>query len=235
MNIGIFGDSFCDGSPFPHKTPWYQMLADYGHNVTSYGECASSSLYSANLIRQYHHNYELIIWCVTSPNRISFLNSNNVPVHVHWPNFIFSKDDHDPLTLKRIDVIKDWAKYVQDTDQESLINDCVARHFLTVYPNLMIVPCFEEPLKEEFCLGKIVTEENNYYFPNLKNSSDIYRKYSDLRVCHMTDTNNEILAKLINGNLNPGIFSADLSQFVSHDRDFNYYFEKLTILKHIIS
>lgn len=207
MKIGIFGDSFCDGTVLPEKTPWYQILEDYGHTVTTYGACASSILYSANLLQQYQHEYEFIIWGVSSPNRISFPNSEGVQVHVHWPNFVFSKNNKfDSLTSKKIDIVKDWAKYIQDYEQEVMVTDSLARHFLTKYPNLMLVPCFEDPLREEFSLNKIVTKENDYFFHKNYDLGEIYKKYLDKRVCHFTDTNNEILAKLINESLAPGIF-----------------------------
>jgi hypothetical protein len=68
--------------------------------------------------------------------------------------------------------------------------------------------------------------EAQFYFPN-KTIPEIYQVARDLRFGHLTDENNLILAKLINANLQPGIFQTEYSNFVTPIQPFDNCFGKL--------
>jgi hypothetical protein len=215
MNIAIFGDSYAEKNS--NHIAWWQQLKNFGHNVVSYGEGGSSIDFSAKLILEQHSNFDFIIWCMTTPGRFSIkipgrdktfhsartLTHTGIRISKHIPADI----DHEI-----IDTCQRYLKYVFDPDFENVAGKALANYFLNIIPNLMIVPCFPPPLETNFNLYELCTRELQQVFPN-KETHEVYQDWEDIRVCHLTAKNNQILAEIIANNLKPGIFSTDYSRF----------------------
>ena len=110
MNIGVFGDSYAEKNTSP--TIWYHLLHnEHGHNVESFGAGGSSINFSARLIDQMAKNYDLVIWCLTTPGRFSF-QVDGRPHHV-----VTARDNYQGASLeiaKKHQVSIDYLKYVFD-------------------------------------------------------------------------------------------------------------------------
>lgn len=215
MKIGVFGDSYAEKSYQFAETPsiWYNFLhTEYGHNVECFGEGGSSIMFSAELIRQYANNYDLAIWCLTTPGRFSFTKANeNRSYHVTTAWDRCNSNDVD--LNKKHEVCIDYLKYVFDWDTENLIGKSLVSYLQLQFPNLMIIPCFPPPLSATFNLYELCEQEAQHYLPGQK-IYEIYKTYRDLRPGHITVDNQKILAKLINNQLTPGVFQTSYNNFV---------------------
>lgn len=228
MKIGVFGDSYCDKVRVNEPVPviWYNFLQkNYGHTVECFGEWGSSILFSAKLIEKYASNYDLVIWCVTTPGRFSFPDpSSDRSYHVTtaWDECRTT----DPDLVKKHQVCLDYLKYVFDWETENLIGKSVVFRLQSQFSNLMIIPCFPPPLDAKFNLYTLCEQEARFYFPG-KQLHEIYKDYRDTRPGHLTLKNHEILANLVNDNLKPGIFQTSYDNFVQPTLPLDQIFKKL--------
>lgn len=229
MKIGVFGDSYCDKVRVNSIEPvvWYNFLQqDYGHTVDCFGEWGSSIVFSAKLIEQHAANYDLVIWCVTTPGRFSFPGPTphlrSYHVTTSWDKCVTKDID----LIKKHEVCTDYLKYVFDWETENFVGRSIVSYIQTTFPNIMIIPCFPPPLSAKFNLYELCEREANFYLPG-KELHEIYKDYRDRRAGHITSTNQEILGKLINDNLVPGVFQTSYDNFVDPTMPFEQVFEKL--------
>jgi hypothetical protein len=127
---------------------------------------------------------------------------------MHNDDYKNNGDVEDMIT----NACRQYLQYVFDPEIENLIGKSLSHYFLNTIPNLMIIPCFFPPLDSAFNLYELCTKELKTFFPK-KEVNEIYKSYADLRMCHLTEKNNEILAELINSNLKSGIFVTEYSNF----------------------
>lgn len=216
MKIGVFGDSFADRADHPHNTAWWRYLQNkHGHDVTCYGEPGSSIPFSAALILKNHEAYDVNIWCLTSPNRFSVKMPSGEVFH----SAMFVNHEGLDLMSPMPDEIKDFAlackyyhKYLNDWKTDSLIGRSVAHYIQQQVPNLIIIPCFRHPLQSDFSLYQLSVLEMDSLMPGAT-PSQVLRSYHDTRSCHLTNANNELLADMLNANLEPRVFTADYQDF----------------------
>ena len=227
MKIGVFGDSFADKSYQFSKSPaiWYNFLKNHNHTVECFAEAGSSILFSAELIKKHFQNYDLVIWCLTTPGRFSLPHIvNNRSYHITTANDICTNKDSEVITKHKICV--DYLKYIFDWETENLINKSLVAYLQNECGNLLIIPCFPPPLDVEFNLYKLCEWEADFYFPG-KSIPEIYQKYQDLRPGHITVDNQRILAELINQQLTPGVFQTSYTNFINPQLPIDKIFQKL--------
>jgi hypothetical protein len=209
VNIGVFGDSFAEKGA--DETIWFRLLqTKHGHTVTSFGESGSSINFSARLVDSLAKNYDLVIWCVTTPGRFSF-QVDNYQHHVTtaWDKY----RGNIPEIEKKHQACINYLKYVFDWEEENFVGRSIISYITKQHNNIMIIPCFPPPINKEFNLYTVCENEAQHYFPN-KTIPEIYQKYHDLRPGHISHENQKILAQLINNNLQPGIFQTDYNNFI---------------------
>lgn len=217
MKIGVFGDSFADQTHNPRSTAWWRYLQNkHGHDVTCFGEPGSSIAFGASLILENHKAYDVNIWCLTSPNRFSV----KMPSGEYFHSAKFVSHEGKDLTTLMSDEIKDFTlackyyyKYLSDWKTDILTGRSVVHYIQQQVPNLIIIPCFRPPLQSEFSLYQLSVLEMDSLMPG-GTPSQIFRNYNDMRSCHLTDTNNEILADMLHANLVPRVFTADYHDFL---------------------
>ena len=227
MKIAVYGDSFANKNW--DSGSWWQMLhSNHGHQVTSYGTEGSSILYSADLLRQHSHKYDFNIWCLTIPGRFSVRLSGDEYFHstyfMNHQGDLTGKQNHEYQYL--IDACHNYLKYVFDDESENLVGQALSEYFLSNVSNLMVLPCFIDPLNSTFNLYEVCIRELQVLFPR-KQVHEIYEKYNDKRVCHLTKKNNAKLAELISRSMSPGIFSTSYDNFSYDDIELNEILEKL--------
>lgn len=222
MNIAVFGDSYAEKSS--DITAWWQVLKQYGHEVTSFGEAGSSINFSAKLILEKYKDFDFIIWCMTTPGRFS-IEIPGCPGIFHTTNVLthtgvkVSDNSLSGIDNQIINACQLYLKYVFDPNLENLLGKALANYFLQLIPNLMIIPCFTPPLETNFDLYTLCTRELRQVFHKAE-TYRVYESWNDIRTCHLTPQNNQILAEIIANNLKLGIFSTDYS---------NFSFENITI------
>lgn len=227
MKIGVFGDSYAEKNYQDSSTPiiWYSFLKNYNHTVECFGESGSSILFSAELIKKHYQNYDLVIWCLTTPGRFSLPHTvNDRSYHVTTANDTCTSKDFEIITKHKVCV--EYLKYIFDWESENLVSKSLVLYLQSVCKNLLIVPCFPPPLNADFNLYKLCEWEADFYFPG-QSIPEIYQKYQDLRPGHITEENQKILAELINDKLTPGIFQTDYSNFIQPTLPIDKVFQKL--------
>lgn len=234
MKIGVFGDSFCHNydNLGDKNYSWYNMLRSYGHDVTTFGRAGSSLLWSAKQIKQQYDKFDFVIWIITSPQRIS-IELDEKPYHMHFS----SPDSNGWLAVRslKLDSSKDkmravemWFKYLMDLNDQVLISQSLLCLYKNLYSNLLMLPGFQDSFypfdtkPDMFNLYDLCVKEAMHYGAEKNNMLA-----RDIRLCHLSIENNAILARLINDNLQPGLFQTDYNNFNMHpSADENFYFGK---------
>jgi hypothetical protein len=127
----------------------------------------------------------------------------------------------------KIKLIKDWFKYIQDPDELYLVGVSVANYMLLRYKNLMVIPCFSDPMDCEFNLFNVSNKEIEYYFSGKETPFTLFQNYKEIRCCHLSIENNKILGDLVGNNLNPGIFQTSYENFVTAPKQPKDFYFKL--------
>jgi hypothetical protein len=236
MKIGIFGDSFCNKNRLNAPTPeiWYNFLqAEYGHDVDCFGEAGSSILFSAELIRQRAADYDLVIWCATTPGRFCFPASAE---HTVWQSTAYHvTSNSDVCNVKDVDLANkhraavDYLKYIFEWPQESFVGQAIVSYLQTLFSNIMVIPCFPSPLEAKFNLYDLSQQEIDFYFPG-KDCSEIFRNCYDMRIGHLTLDHHKILAQLVNNDLKPGIFQTSYDNFADPTIPYDDIFKPLSFI-----
>lgn len=229
MKIGVFGDSFAEKWYQKDNKIWYNFLQnEYGHTVESFGESGSSILFSAELIKKHAKNYDLAIWCVTTPGRISLPHADHLnpdhSYHISTSNDRCFNPDREVAVKHQ--VCADYLKYIFNWESENLVSLALVKYIQQEHKNLLIISCFPPPLSAEFNLYEASQREANFYFPGME-LSEIYKTHDDLRCGHISVENQKILAKLINDNLTPGVFHTSYDNFVKPPMPIEQLFKKL--------
>lgn len=228
MKIGVFGDSFADRNSV---SIWWKYLESiYGHDITSFGEGGSSLIFSAKKILENHQDYEFVIWCVTSSNRVTVwhrANHKEISVHVTGPG---TQDHRDPEIQHKINVTKQYLLHAWDGIDEEFADRCVIEYVKSQVKNLLIIPCFSGPIFENaesagFNLFALHQKETNFYFPNVPIEA-VIDQYQENRPGHFTDSTQKKLAELISKSLTPGIFSTNYEDFPTPVESFDQVFRK---------
>jgi hypothetical protein len=230
MKIGVFGDSFADSNT--SKSIWWKYLAEqYQHDVECFGESGSSLVFSATKLLNSYQNYDLVIWCATSSNRLTIwhrANFKEIPVHVTGRHH---KTYSDPEIQEKINIAEQYINHVFDWPEGEFVGHCVVNTVQSIIPNLLIIPSFTTPIyyKKDagFNLYDLCSRETKTYFPNGKEIADIMDEYHDTRAGHFTAETHQTLAKLVSQSLRPGIFSTKYENFSPPVESFENIFLKL--------
>lgn len=227
MKIGVFGDSFATKN---YKSIWWEYLSDYGHTIKSFGESGSSIIFSAKKILENHQDYDFIIWCVTSPNRITVWHRadyTEISVHVTGRRHVNHKN---PIIQHKIDVTKQYLLHAHDGPDGDFAGRCVIEYVRNMVSNILIIPCFGAPIynddDSEFTLYGLCKKETQYYFPH-QEISEIYDKFIDIRSGHFTESTHQVLAEKISVSLRPGIFTCGYEEFPVPTTPIDQAFEKI--------
>ena len=228
MNIGVFGDSYCDRNLTKNKPSWFELLRNHGHKVTSYGAGGSSTLYSAKLIEKHAAQYDFVIWCATNPMRLS-IQIDESPHNLHFTASNSHDQKHFTLDSSKVkcNLASNYYHQLLEIDDDGLVCRSLINYQLQKRDNLMIIPCFYDPLATDFNLYNVCEQEAQYYFPSTS-IPEVYLTFNDIRRCHLSIDNNQILSDLVAANLSSGVFQTEYSHFnYSPSEELSFYFSKV--------
>jgi hypothetical protein len=227
MRIGIFGDSYCDKNVNFIQPSWFELLKYYGHEIVSFGEGGSSILFSAMLLDKHANEFDFLIWGVTNPPRLS-ITINEPPYTLHFTqgNTYIPSEFKKHETVSKVVAVSEYFNHLLEFNEQDLIGLALVNHTMSKHKNLMVIPCFSDPLRLDFNLFDLCSKEIDYYFPNIS-YEEFFQTYSDLRRCHLSLENNKILADIVANNLKPGVFQTNYDNFVMNpNADKTFYFKK---------
>lgn len=220
MKIAIYGDSWAsEGLDKPHSyLGWPEILAKQpGYEITNFAVPGSSVYFSYKEFVKHHVKYDINVFLISSPGRL-FIDSipkySNTAKHISSIQTLKVRKEllkTDPLfesSLKnKLDKIYNaldlYYNYLQDDEYDLTINKALVHHAKSITTNTIFIPCFkgydEFPLIDIMRMEDAVLEFTKHY-----SSKDIHlnaiidnKVLVDNRVCHMTKSNNQVLAEKI--------------------------------------
>ena len=243
LSVGIFGDSFAAPAD-RHVTPgWPEILTD-NYTVTNYARRGSSLYWSYKNFIEYEDNFDITIFVVTQPGRIS-LAEDVVPPGGSGMNLMHVAANRIEDSLVRIaemrklnndSIWKSWEKiyncvkmyytYVHDRERGELFHNMIVNK-LTEFNDNIIIPAF--PIhRDEPCMRDIYRLENEAW--NI-DSTTLDSMYHDKRNCHMTYDNNKIFAEMLDTYIKSdrkNAFKINIDKFVTLDiNSLPLYLKKL--------
>lgn len=226
MKIAIFGDSYAKKSRPENKAPAWHDVIENKFSVDNFAEAGSSLFYSVDLFLKNHRQYDKIIFFVTSSHRKylpehSWFIENDLIVKNFTAATARQFQSHppeDPKVRRITDAICDYFSYIERDDYEHYVHRLMVDDIKKIRPDALLVDTVK-------CLWPIFEKETRYYGFDGHNINYV-NNYLDIRNCHLTDTNNEILASLVEQWIISGQFNFELDQFVDHDHEFDRYFVK---------
>lgn len=224
--IAIFGDSFAKHIMPDNPTPsWAQILAQ-DYKIDNFGEMGSSLFYSIELFLKNQHLYEKVIFCITSPGRLTL------------PERSWIKDPYNAQVVKSVTALSadqnrknrechsqsrriyqvafDYFIILQHNQFDHYVHDLMVSDIKSKRPDAL----FLESLLE---LNEIFEKENKHY--NLSRE-DLNTRYYDRRNCHLTRENNIILADKVRNWIETGNYSHNINDYINPTDPFEMYFTK---------
>jgi hypothetical protein len=242
IKVGIFGDSYADCVQRDSHNAitdinyigWPIILNSYPNlNVENYAKHCTSIFYSYKKFYEHRDKFDTIIFVVTQGSRLytsneDILISNLSTIDSLIQNLNLQSQTHT-LTYKQYIAAKmyyeylyepEFTDYVRDKIIEDVVNICNSEN-----KKLILIPAFEEDMAKikyfNFCLYQITTGElkaqfgfTDYVVENPKN-----------RACHMSKTNNKILARLLAEIINGKelVVTIDDFEFIKVNDPKNYW------------
>tara|TARA_B110000285_G_scaffold103520_2_gene117853 strand:- start:152 stop:937 length:786 start_codon:yes stop_codon:yes gene_type:complete len=171
-------------------TPWVDLL-----DADVYGHSGSDLYYSYNQFIKNHKNYDKCVFVITSPYRIS----TNINGWLHCASYEDAVEKIKFSTSAKMKLyftnLADYFKnvYYQDLEKPMLIHQAMLDSITLLRPDTLFINAYPD-------LKNVYDLELDAWNMTHDESQD-YKKYFDLRQCHMTIANNKILAKHILDNL----------------------------------
>lgn len=220
VNVAIFGDSFSAKSykAAPGEEPWFEILKNkHGFNVTSYGKNGASNEYIFNQFYDNQPRYDYIIYISTAHGRFSLPPHIPIPVENEFlrhnmPNIIEhhirnSRSFPEKSVTKALESLLDYYSYLFDEHTASHVSRALTLYAKSIRPERSL---FLDIIQEDGVgLMDISTKELDYAGLDLEDM----RKYSDIRNCHLSQRNNEILADKIANWIDTSEFELNVDHF----------------------
>lgn len=232
MKIGIFGDSFAAITSRNHKIykdhpildnigkPWPILLKEKYTTVDNFSQAGSDIYFSYKNFLENYKKYDKNIFVVTSSGRKSIFKNDS---WLHFPNRLLAErinDRSEGIEKYISSAAIEWFRYILDYKREDFFHKLIVNKINKLDNNCMIIHSFDNYNS----LGLI----NIYKMENKSWNTNIFpgdRKNIDLRHCHMTKENNEIMSNIISQCIeNSQEFKLNFSDFLEPKlEDFKNY------------
>ena len=198
--IGVFGDSFA--SPNVNGIDWPSILkTKYGHRVKNYARASTSLFWSYSVFKKNINEFTDAVFVITSPGRLYTDDENyfSIGTAAATENALKNKV-YTPYCRKIYQAALDYFVYLDKEDFNFFVHEQIiqAIHQLAEQEqkNLIMVPAVPHnlrfPSQFEFPLSDVTRHEMLANFGKIIINID-----TDLRACHMSAENNEVLAAKI--------------------------------------
>ena len=229
MKIGIFGDSFAEGSKdYSQQNPrsiiaWPDFLREE-FEIYNHAKTASSLFYSINSYKQSYTLYDKKIFIVTYPGRFELPNDVFERIDIEkdkFTNNITSVDQkikkYQQLNLNEIaklfQAAKDYYIYLYNKELQEYIHELMINDIKNLAyhdNNTLIIPAKSND-PNTFFMEQVLYFENKHW--DLDDESYNKQDCIDKRVCHMTVKNNFIFYQKIKEWIDTGTFNVSIDDF----------------------
>jgi hypothetical protein len=218
MKIGVFGDSFANHRRNSSPT-WVDILSET-YSVDNYAEPGSSLFFSVDNFKRRHERYDKIIFCITGPERLmlperSKIKYKNLNCNIKFNTAEWLLNSSDASKKDKIiaKAVYDYYIHVQNNEYDRYVHKLMIDNIKRTRPDGIFIDGIGD-------LNQVCHKENDHY-----NKIDNIEKYTDLRNCHLTETNNRILAEEMKKALETGIYTFDVTPFnLEPNEPFEKYF-----------
>jgi hypothetical protein len=235
MRIAIYGDSWAsEWLDQPHSyLGWPEILANQPNfEVDNFAVPGSSLYFSYREFLKNHKNYDINIFLITSfgrlyiesipeysktakhiPDQLTLINrKKQLNIRASAPDTTVN----DKL-IKIYNAINNYYDYMHNDEYNELVDKALVHHAKSMSTNTIFIPCFRG--YNEFSLLDVYFMENDsvdasetYFFKGIHPNTEVDGKLlTDIRVCHMTKRNNELLAEKLINAIKENNFSVKLS------------------------
>ncbi len=224
MKIGVFGDSYADehhSKFFASYPSWMEILrSKYSLDVTSFGFSATSLFYSYKKLLEHKHEFNKVIFLITSPGRIMI--PDDIPVtnkkykHVNSQrsarfNITQIESKLEPGTDSDLQVLKaaeSYFLYLYDAEKEELFHNMLLKKIKEDNPDVIFINTISDlqDTNSLSCIARMEIVESGL-------DEDLFNGFTDNRVCHLSKRNNEILADKMYSWLNGAPVHINLNEF----------------------
>ena len=199
MKIAIYGDSFGSETPIfetEHAnlkkigSSWVTLLRQH-YDVENFCVSGSDYYFSFNNFLKNYKNYDINIFIETSCNR---LTSKYKDTYIHNHSIASAdaklKNSRDTNLNKIYKACIDYFVYLHDSEKDETLTRLMRREIERLDKNCFFIKSFGQQ-----GLFNITLKENAVWSvdPTYTQADD----FLDLRYCHMTKENNEVLYKTI--------------------------------------
>jgi hypothetical protein len=164
-------------------------------DAVTYAQSGSDLYFSYNQFVKNHMHHEKCIFVITSPFRYS--TSFKGWTHTASYEDAMEKAEwaENPVDKQYLQSLGNFFKnvYYRDTERVEFINNAILDSIKVIRPDTIFINAFPD-------LKRVYDLELESWKISHDESQD-YKKYFDLRQCHMTNTNNKILSEFIKDNL----------------------------------
>lgn len=220
LKVGIFGDSFA----FPYNIvrgadrhpgiqhvghAWSALLADR-YNVENFSWPGSDVYFSYINFKENYKKFDINIFVKTADNRLS-VKYNNEYVHLYrldWAqNSLKIENDFDKRQIYRSGI--DYFTFIQNDERDSHLGRLMSQEVCALDPQCIFIDT-----RSEHGLKNVFLNENRAWGLSTDSYITKFDKTIDLRYCHMTKENNEIVYNKVVDCIENNIkYTASLEEF----------------------
>lgn len=214
IKVGIFGDSYADCVSRDYKNVitdinhigWPIILAsDSSLDIINYARNCTSIFYSYKKFCEHRDKFDTIIFVVTQGSRLYSSDENILISSLSTIDQIIQdlnlQSRPDSLKYKQYLAAKMYYEYLHESELSDYVRNKLIEDIINICKienkKLILIPAFDEDIKNikyfNVSLDKITTCELMTQFGRL----NFMRENPKNRACHMSKTNNEILARLL--------------------------------------
>jgi len=239
MKIAIFGDSFADCLWFsklkiqPQNGPgWPELLAEQ-YDVINFAKGGTSLYYSYDLFCKHHSQFDRVIFVSSAAERFAVhLPESNDVFHIVPGtdlNQRMSELYHYKTDLRIIQAVEDYISYVLDTEKERIFGKLMIDDICRIRSDVLLLPAFWIKDNHLIPLDHFSSMEQQYY--KLSKDTINLNNLTDLRKCHLTDENNQMVYQKIVDSINKKVssISMSISDFKTPTKEWNVYWKVIPL------
>jgi hypothetical protein len=233
MKIGVYGDSYTvlntgPGSNDSVGLSWVEHLSQI-HEVKNFGQSGTAFSWSYQLFLENQKQFDLNIVVVSDPARLYIKSLDSHPKKP--PGHLFTQKEfiqefkrrvgRDDETFNILDSINVWVEKCRDRQFENHLHRLMVNNVLS-FNNVLIIPGFVDSVVD---YSGNLTDLQTWELLQVAPSFNNFDNMKDLRKCHLTEKNNQILFDLVVDAINQKekILKIDLGFFEKPDKTLDYY------------
>jgi hypothetical protein len=230
QKLAIFGDSYAkkDATDILEKS-WHEFIE--GYEITNFGVTGSDLYTSYNLFLNNYKEFDHIIFLVTSPHRISLTSPNTIIYpHQNYNSAKIRSKVASGSELEQYQAVINYYELLTDQNKDKRLHQLMVNDIIRLAPRTILYPCFWDSWYnvdiKDFPLYSVTQFEDQFWGMNDEKRNDFYlKKLRDSRACHMTESNNRLVATMFVDRLQSKDSSIRVDHLFEPRQELEYYYQ----------